>query len=203
MTRFGKEETPSLTRQGAFHERDRPHLFQQSSPTAHPNEEVEEAKRCTICLNTREGETEYITPCCCRGSVQYVHEQCLKDWILKSPQCNVCLGYYSLPKKNQPLWNAYRMDYQILANCLVLLMGTMIIALSAQFIRCTEPKKVSVSKLHITKREDGPDYLWVPVFKKTCWYASACSILSPYQYISLFLLTVGFIIFQKYRHDQR
>jgi hypothetical protein len=38
---------------------------------------------------------------------QYVHEQCLKAWILRSPQCNVCLEYYSLPKHNQiqELWN--------------------------------------------------------------------------------------------------
>lgn len=95
------------------------------------------------------------------------------------------------------------MDYHLLANCLVLLLGTMVIAISAQFIRCTEPKKISVSKLHITKHEDGPDYLWVPIFKKSCWYASTCSILSPFQYAILFFIAIGFIIFQKYRHDQR
>ncbi|ORZ14565.1 hypothetical protein BCR42DRAFT_54505 [Absidia repens] len=67
---------------------------------------MEETKRCTICLNTREGDTEFIAPCCCRGSVRYVHEQCLKAWIIRSPQCNVCLEYYSLPKNNhlQKLW---------------------------------------------------------------------------------------------------
>ncbi|KAI8332290.1 hypothetical protein BC941DRAFT_437159 [Chlamydoabsidia padenii] len=95
-----EDHHPRLVRQGAFHQRDKPALFQQSS-------QVEETKRCTICLNTREGDTEFIAPCCCRGSVQYVHEQCLKAWILRSPQCNVCLEYYSLPKHNQiqDLWN--------------------------------------------------------------------------------------------------
>ncbi|CAO3590691.1 unnamed protein product [Absidia cylindrospora] len=190
---FEDDNLPRLVRQGAFHQRDKPTLFQQSSPIpikVASNGIMEETKRCTICLNTREGDTEFIAPCCCRGSVRYVHEQCLKAWIIRSPQCNVCLEYYSLPKNNhlQKLWQGYRLDYHALSTFLVLLLGLMMFVLAGQVIRCSEPRKIPVSKFQTSKQHPGtPDYIWIPVFKNTCWQAGMGSVLSPFQYITLFV----------------
>ncbi|KAI8079871.1 uncharacterized protein BX664DRAFT_204036 [Halteromyces radiatus] len=181
-----EDNVPRLVRQGAFHQRDKPSLFNKTPP-------LEETKRCTICLNTREGDTKFIAPCCCRGSVQYVHEQCLKAWILRSPQCNVCLEYYSFPKETK-LWH----DYHLLWTFLVLLLGLMMVMLAGQIIRCSEPRKIPVSKFQSSKQRPGaPDYIWIPVFKNTCWQAGMGALLSPSQYITLFLLCFGFLIYHR------
>ena len=35
-------------------------------------------KQCRICLE--EDDKEYISPCLCKGSLKYVHRDCLKQW---------------------------------------------------------------------------------------------------------------------------
>lgn len=37
---------------------------------------------CRICL-CDDGSSELIKPCQCKGSLRYVHENCLKVWILE------------------------------------------------------------------------------------------------------------------------
>ncbi|KAI8073362.1 hypothetical protein BC940DRAFT_291151 [Gongronella butleri] len=153
-TQQRRYQEPPLNRQNAFHEG----MLAQSSD--------DEYKRCTICLNTREDDSKYITPCCCRGSVRYVHEHCLKAWVMKSPQCNVCLEYYSLPKETQApkdRWQGYRLDYQLLSTIVVLLVAVIAMVMFSQVIKCSEPRKIPVSKFQVSKRPGAPDYVWVPV----------------------------------------
>lgn len=63
---------------------------------------------CRICLESTTPE-DFISPCLCKGSQQWVHEQCLKLWLIKSEKdekdltaCEVCRAafhmnfYYSL-----------------------------------------------------------------------------------------------------------
>jgi len=63
---------------------------------------------CRICLESTSPE-DLISPCLCKGSQQWVHEQCLKLWLIKSEKdekdltaCEVCKAtfhmnfYYSL-----------------------------------------------------------------------------------------------------------
>jgi hypothetical protein len=38
-------------------------------------------KRCRICYETGENESQLLTPCACNGSIAYIHEHCLKTWI--------------------------------------------------------------------------------------------------------------------------
>lgn len=54
------------------------------------NKSLEE-KFCRICLDVSE-EDELMSPCDCRGSLQYVHFQCLKQSVmhLKSHRCGIC-----------------------------------------------------------------------------------------------------------------
>lgn len=37
---------------------------------------------CRICMNEEE-TSRYISPCLCKGTSEYVHEECLKMWILE------------------------------------------------------------------------------------------------------------------------
>lgn len=58
-------------------------------------------KQCRICLET---EGELITPCNCKGTIKYVHRECLQKWRTTLPinvfnnkrdiQCEVCHKYY-------------------------------------------------------------------------------------------------------------
>ena len=69
--------------------------------------EVEETSMCRICMqcDRREG---LITPCHCSGSVRYVHEECLKAWLLSkgsvdNNSCELChtpfVQHFKLGKK--------------------------------------------------------------------------------------------------------
>lgn len=59
------------------------------------NKSLEE-KFCRICLDTSEPE-ELMSPCDCRGSLQFVHFQCLKESVmhLKSYKCGICKRRFS------------------------------------------------------------------------------------------------------------
>lgn len=54
------------------------------------------AKQCRFCLESETTPTnEMIEPCACRGSVQYVHQLCLRTWALMDPannsiKCSIC-----------------------------------------------------------------------------------------------------------------
>ena len=54
------------------------------------------AKQCRFCLESETTPTnEMIEPCACRGSVQYVHQVCLRTWAQMDPdnngiKCSIC-----------------------------------------------------------------------------------------------------------------
>ncbi|ORX61855.1 hypothetical protein DM01DRAFT_1379746 [Hesseltinella vesiculosa] len=189
MASTHRYQEPPLRRQDAFHQ----DLLTHQAPK-------EDVKKCTICLNTREEDSQYITPCCCRGSVRYVHEHCLKAWIMKSPQCNMCLEYYSLPTESQEQkdrWQGYRVDYHLISTGVVLFLVVLCMILFGQAVRCSEPRKIPVSKFQVNKRPGAPDYIWVPVFKKTCWQSSMHSLWSMTQYFMLACVLVGMWYFHR------
>ncbi|CAD8055060.1 unnamed protein product [Paramecium sonneborni] len=61
--------------------------------------EIEEKKNCRICIQDDES-SQFISPCKCKGSTQFVHEECLKMWVLEQSgvnkiynrnlQCEIC-----------------------------------------------------------------------------------------------------------------
>ena len=66
---------------------------------------------CRICLSEEEPENCLISPCNCTGSMKYIHETCLKEWlegkkhmketeivnsyIWKNLECEICKSSYS------------------------------------------------------------------------------------------------------------
>lgn len=56
---------------------------------------------CKICLENSL-QDQIISPCLCTGSIQYVHEECLKTWILakwtdlSQASCEVCKTQYPM-----------------------------------------------------------------------------------------------------------
>ena len=67
---------------------------------------------CRICLATL-AETrskEIVRPCMCRGSIQHVHQKCLKRWVLHSKRltCQVCLYRYQLERSKVPFSVLYK-----------------------------------------------------------------------------------------------
>ena len=62
-------------------------------------------KRCKICFESAKKRRPLISPCLCKGSMAYVHEDCLQKWYSMEPErglkCSVCLeelATYSLIK---------------------------------------------------------------------------------------------------------
>lgn len=57
-------------------------------------------KYCRICFE--QDDKHYIIPCICSGSMEYVHEDCLKNWIIgkysdfNSAKCEVCKSSFNL-----------------------------------------------------------------------------------------------------------
>lgn len=57
---------------------------------------------CRICFELEKNRKKIIFPCNCTGSMKYVHEECLKLWILssnqdlKSAQCDICKQNFAI-----------------------------------------------------------------------------------------------------------
>lgn len=61
-----------------------------------------EEKTCRICLETEVCSEKFIRPCKCSGSVKFVHEECLKSWLvslnkdLDGSKCEICSTQYKM-----------------------------------------------------------------------------------------------------------
>ena len=57
-------------------------------------EEEEEEDVCRICRNPGDRENPLRYPCACSGSIKFVHQDCLLQWLNHSNarQCEVCLS---------------------------------------------------------------------------------------------------------------
>jgi len=42
----------------------------------------EEVLACRICFEPETPENQLISPCRCTGSMRWIHEECLKTWLL-------------------------------------------------------------------------------------------------------------------------
>lgn len=61
----------------------------------------EEIRICRICFDQETSEKQLITPCKCKGSSKYIHEECLSTWILsqtvsETKKCEVCKYTYNI-----------------------------------------------------------------------------------------------------------
>ena len=68
---------------------------------------------CRACLDFETPENKMLSPCKCTGSIEYIHEECLKKWILskssdpKSSSCEICQHEFKMEvhTKKILLWN--------------------------------------------------------------------------------------------------
>lgn len=59
-------------------------------------------RKCKICFEKETAENPLIAPCQCSGSIKYVHNDCLKKWIIgkesnvAKAKCEICQTYYDI-----------------------------------------------------------------------------------------------------------
>lgn len=76
----------------------------------------DEERTCRICFGEEERES-LIAPCACRGSMQYVHADCLREWIAKTQNlenrrtCGQCKASY---KVRRGIWASRRRVLRVL-----------------------------------------------------------------------------------------
>lgn len=64
--------------------------------------ELDAESFCKICLEVKSEEAALISPCRCAGTMRYVHEECLKAWLLarqseiNDSACEVCKYVYNM-----------------------------------------------------------------------------------------------------------
>ncbi|KAH7959777.1 hypothetical protein HPB49_013765 [Dermacentor silvarum] len=63
------------------------------------------APACRICFFGG-GKEPLLEPCNCRGTIGFVHRECLELWIQRTvnPQCQVCHFQYTVTKQPKPAW---------------------------------------------------------------------------------------------------
>jgi len=55
-----------------------------------------EEKMCRICYENDEDMSKLLSPCACSGSIKYIHDHCLREWIktknirMKNYECELC-----------------------------------------------------------------------------------------------------------------
>lgn len=69
-------------------------------------------KLCRICMEPESADLNLISPCKCSGTVKYIHEECLKTWIVSQEgdiddgQCEICktefLMNFKIGRKCEP-----------------------------------------------------------------------------------------------------
>lgn len=68
-----------------------------SSSAVKFDEEEEEEDVCRICRNPGDPDNPLRYPCACSGSIKFVHQACLLQWLNHSNarQCEVRISFYS------------------------------------------------------------------------------------------------------------
>ena len=69
-----------------------PNKKQDSPPLATSESEEAQSKQCKICYQGEETSfnNPLVSPCLCKGSIQYIHERCLSEFMRYSPICTIC-----------------------------------------------------------------------------------------------------------------
>lgn len=85
--------------------------------------------QCRICLEIDQQE-DIISPCLCKGSQEFVHQSCLKMWLLRSEKdekeltcCEVCRGKFKMTFTYSPMCTICGQDSFKFWIPLVLLLG--------------------------------------------------------------------------------
>lgn len=63
------------------------------------------APTCRICF-FGDAKQPLLEPCNCRGTIGFVHRDCLERWIQRTvdPQCQVCHYHFTVRKQAEPAW---------------------------------------------------------------------------------------------------
>ncbi|XP_012725281.3 chromodomain-helicase-DNA-binding protein Mi-2 homolog isoform X2 [Fundulus heteroclitus] len=82
--------------------------------TAGPCSDDSELEVCRICHCEGDDDCPLITPCCCTGSLSFVHQTCLNQWIKSSDTrcCELCKFDFIMETKLKPLskWEKLHMS---------------------------------------------------------------------------------------------
>ena len=91
----------------------------------------EETATCRICMET---SGLLLTPCRCSGTLKYVHDKCLKRWLVTvenggtGPQCEICKTFFTVNARSKRKCSWKRMLHKNLIHCcLVPLMSLVLI----------------------------------------------------------------------------
>ena len=60
------------------------------------NQDKQESDSCRVCMESSEETSQLIKPCNCKGSVEFIHFHCLKEWTDHSHDnvCGICKTKY-------------------------------------------------------------------------------------------------------------
>ncbi|CDS04162.1 hypothetical protein LRAMOSA07117 [Lichtheimia ramosa] len=173
-----------------------------SSPTSSQLEN--EDPKCRICFGeSEEGGAAFIVPCKCNGSIRYVHDICLKDWMSSKTlprRCSTCMEPFSFypPTLQNPVHSRRK---PILRTVLVIALTTFIM----ETYRCTELQKIPGSELedqqdtaYPSSTDGKPDYIWLPIVQHKCWRESLLATILNYTFHSPIILCIlTFILFYR------
>lgn len=84
----------------------------------HEKEEEEEEKICRICYEKDETKSKLLAPCGCSGTMKYIHDHCLREWIttknisISEHRCELCEKKLFLKKlykeEKLKLWGTHK-----------------------------------------------------------------------------------------------
>ena len=109
-------------------------LREAASEPRSPRPEAE--KTCRICYEAESTENPVITPCECSGSMKFIHEQCLKTWILsqtKDPKvfsCDICKYAIKMEIKLESIFSRKNVKKEmfkmLLLPCIIFIVTTIL-----------------------------------------------------------------------------
>jgi hypothetical protein len=128
----------------------------------------EDIKMCRICLNY--DDLEYISPCLCKGTMKYVHRECLNEWRnsenkLALNNCTECKFKYEY--KSTEGWEKLCRIAQIKYICYSIIMNELSAIIFTLIIKIIDQEYILSHKLH---------GIWFPFYHIIGWCAYVTTV---------------------------
>ncbi|KAL4497966.1 hypothetical protein ABPG72_014823 [Tetrahymena utriculariae] len=120
-------------------------------------QDLEQQKTCRICLSEETSQDKFIDYCECKGTIKYVHELCLKTYVMSKikdqqanlldvnknkQQCDICKAEFQVSWKNEYQlinWKSFLLNEK--TTFLVIIAGLLLIIGSIYLLKINQNRQ--------------------------------------------------------------
>ncbi|KAL4453708.1 hypothetical protein ABPG74_009604 [Tetrahymena malaccensis] len=120
-------------------------------------QDLEQQKTCRICLSEETDQDKFIDYCQCKGTIKYVHENCLKTYVMSKiqdqkaniqdivknkQQCDICKAEFLVSWKNQYQLINWKMFLQNEKTTMLVIIAGLVLIIGSIYFLTTSTKQL-------------------------------------------------------------